>query len=262
MTVRTAELINLVYFSALSLLALVWPLETRSRKKAVAIGAGALLLTVFSTAAAPIIRDWLPAPVIAFAYWISGCFYQKPNARLQALFDRSERAILTVGLLHKVARTWWGGALEVAYVFCYPVVPLGLAALYFLHLSDKADTYWTVVLLSAYPCYALLPFVQLRPPRLVERTDEVKQPARQFRRFNLWLVRHVTHEANTFPSGHVAASTAIALVLANFALWAGIVFSLIALGIAAGCIVGRYHYAVDVAAAFFLASSVSYFVLS
>jgi membrane-associated phospholipid phosphatase len=66
----------------------------------------------------------------------------------------------------------------------------------------------------------------------------------------------VTHEANTFPSGHVAASAAIAIALLWLSPWWGIVFAVIALGIAGGCIVGRYHYAIDVVAALLLAGTV------
>src|SRR5262249_25439634 len=128
--------------------------------------------------------------------------------------------------------------------------------------SDAADEYWTVVLLSAYPCYVLLPFVQLFPPRLVEKTDASTNRPPSLRRLNLWLVRRVTHEANTFPSCHVAASVAIALVLLRFTPAAGIVFAVIAAGIAAGCIVGRYHYIVDVGAALILAATVASAIIS
>jgi hypothetical protein len=38
-------------------------------------------------------------------------------------------------------------------------------------------------------------------------------------------------------------------VLLWFTPAAGVVFAVIAAGIAAGCVVGRYHYAIDVAAA-------------
>jgi membrane-associated phospholipid phosphatase len=262
---RTAELVNFIYFSVFTLLGLVWSLPRRSRSKVVLTGLAGFGLTEigvradawFVPSVASVLRDWLPAPMMAFAYWQSGCFFQKANPRLQLIFENSDRFILK--LLHvrlaRWRRTWTGSVLELAYVFCYPVVPLGIAALYVFGFRHAVDDYWTVVLLSAYPCYALLPFVQLLPPRLVAHDDDAKA-ARKVRGFNLWLVRHVTHEANTFPSGHVAASAAIALVLLRFVPAAGLVFALIALGIAAGCVVGRYHYAVDVAAAFLLAGTV------
>jgi membrane-associated phospholipid phosphatase len=262
---RTSELVNLVYFSALTILALVWTLPSHSRTKAVLIGLIGLALNGTTLAAnrwlspdaADIFRDWLPVPLMALAYWLSGCFFQKANPRLQAMFEHSDRRILK--LLHvdltECANTWLGGFLELAYLLCYPVVPLGLGALYVAGLRHQADDYWTVVLLSAYPCYSLLPFVQLLPPRLVEENEEATNRSSNLRRFNLWLVRRVTHEANTFPSGHVAASAAIAMALLRFSLLTGMVFVLIALGIAVGCVVGRYHYVVDVGAAFLLSAT-------
>jgi membrane-associated phospholipid phosphatase len=263
---RTSELVNLLYFFLFTVFAFVWALPSRSRIKAVWIGAAGVGLTVTASAAdgwltpyaAGVLRDWLPTFLMPLAYWQSGCFFQKANPKLQAVFENLERRILQ-GLrvdLAGWARTWLGGLLELAYVFCYPVVPLGLATLYLSGLGNAADEYWSVVLLAAYPCYVLLPFIQLLPPRLVEGTDASTNRSPQVRRFNLWLIRRVTHEANTFPSGHVAASTAIALVLLHFSPAEGTIFALIAVGIAAGCIVGRYHYIVDVGAAFGLAVTI------
>jgi len=260
---RTPELVSLAYFSAFTVLALVWGLPASSRIKAILIGLAGLGINQVAARVADIWRDWLPVPLMALAYWQSGCFFQKANPRLQAIFERSERRILRLLPidLEGCAHTWLGTLLEVAYVFCYPIVPLGLGALYLAGFNNAADDYWSVVMLSAYPCYLLLPFIQLLPPRLVERRDAAIQTSRVFRRFNLWLVRQVTHEANTFPSGHVAASAAIALVLLWFTPAVGVVFALIAAGIAAGCIVGRYHYAIDVAAALLLAGIVFAVVL-
>jgi membrane-associated phospholipid phosphatase len=260
---RTAELVNFAYFSLFTVLALVWALPASSRIKAFLIGLTGLGVNGLATAAADFLRDWIPVPLMALAYWQSGCFFQKPNPRLQAIFENSERKILQLFRvdLARCAQTWVGTLFELAYVFCYPVVPLGLGSLYVAGFKTAVDDYWTVVLLSAYPCYVLLPFIQLLPPRLIETGDQGSAQSRHFRRFNLWLVRHVTHEANTFPSGHVAASAAIAMVLLWFTPIAGIVFAVIALGIAAGCVVGRYHYAIDVAAAVILAGTVFAVVL-
>ena len=263
---RTSELVNLAYFFLFASLALMWALPPRSRIKAVWIGGAGVGLTVVASAApqwlmpyaANVLRDWLPVLLMPLAYWQSGCFFQNANPQLQAAFEDSERRILKslrVDLAH-LGHTWVGGLLELAYVFCYPVVPLGLTALYLSGFRNAADYYWTVVLLSAYPCYVLLPFIQLLPPRLVDGTDVSTNRSLYLRRFNLWLVRRVTHEANTFPSGHVAASAAIALVLLRLTPPVGIVFAFIAVGIAAGCIVGRYHYIIDVVAAFVLAAMV------
>jgi membrane-associated phospholipid phosphatase len=254
---RNDEVVNLAYFAFLTILAVVRALPPQSRIKAVLIGIAGIGSTATAAVAPGIWRDWLPAPLMALAYWQSGCFFQRANPRLQLMFENSERRILQLLRmdLAQLARTWVGALLELAYVFCYPVVPLGLGALYLSGFGYAAEEYWTVVLLSAYPCYVFLPFVQLLPPRLVEGTDASTNRSPYLRRFNLWLVRRVTHQANTFPSGHVAASAAVALVIFRFTTTAGVVFGLIAAGIAAGCIVGRYHYIVDVISALVVAAT-------
>ncbi len=247
-------LINFGYFSVLTLLASLWPLPANAKKNALQFGVIGLLLTCALIFSNGLIRNWMPAPLLAVAYWQSGCFFQQPNFHLQQIFESLERQILRV--LHldprKIGQTWIGSLLELAYVFCYPVVPLGLAALYLSGHGVHAAEYWKVVLLSTYPCYFLLLFLPLLPPRRVDQVDCVAD--RRIRRFNLWLVRRVTHEANTFPSGHVASATAIALVLLRYSPGWGLVFTVIAIGIAGGCMAGRYHYVLDVAAAFLLAS--------
>jgi membrane-associated phospholipid phosphatase len=171
-------------------------------------------------------------------------------------FERWDRVLLKSLGLQGLDRRGSATVFELAYMLCYPVVPLGLAALYLLDMREYADSYWLTVLLSAYPCYALLPFVQLLPPRSFRPPEAPMERAGRLRRLNLWIMRHVSHQANTFPSGHVAASMAIAFVVFRLSALVGSFFLLIAAGIALGCVAGRYHYAVDVAAAMLLAVSV------
>src|SRR5215468_570696 len=113
---RTSELVNLLYFFLFTAFALVWALPTRSRSKAVWIGAAGVGLSVTAAAAdrwlmpyaAGILRDWLPVLLMPLAYWQSGCFFQKANPKLQFVFENSERRILrAIHLdLSVWARTW------------------------------------------------------------------------------------------------------------------------------------------------------------
>lgn len=63
------------------------------------------------------------------------------------------------------------------------------------------------------------------------------------------MIRHIRRRgviANTFPSGHVAAATACALILLRVApLWVGLVFLFLAISIALAAVLGRCHYAAD-----------------
>ena len=121
--------------------------------------------------------------------------------------------------------------------------PLRLAI---IGMGGFADEFWNTVLPPAYLCYATFPFIQTLPPRAIE--DRVSwQPRRTgMRKVNLFVLRHVSIQANTFPSGHVAASVAVALALLAHSAVVGGVFLVVAICIAAGAFFGRYHYAVDV----------------
>jgi membrane-associated phospholipid phosphatase len=63
---------------------------------------------------------------------------------------------------------------------------------------------------------------------------------------NLYILRHASIHLNTFPSAHVAATIGASLVLMRWVPVVGVLFLLISLSIAAGAVLGRYHYALDV----------------
>src|SRR5262249_48688747 len=146
---RRAEFINLGYFLLFTVFATVCPLPSASRRKAILIGLSGLALTPLALVVVrAFIRDWWPVVLIPLVYWHAGCFFQKANRRLQAIFDRSDRRLMTLLRLNltRLSRTRFGGFLELMYVLCYPVVPLGLAGLYLGGFRHAADAYWTVVL--------------------------------------------------------------------------------------------------------------------
>lgn len=120
---------------------------------------------------------------------------------------------------------------------------LGLAGLALLMVVDAADLY-RVVLPPAYLCYATLPFVCTQPPRALEHSEQTYS---EIRKLNLFVIQAVTHQANTFPSGHAAVAVAVALYVTPLNPIAGIVFLFAALSIMVGAFYGRYHYAADVA---------------
>ena len=138
-------------------------------------------------------------------------------------------------------------------MLCYAVLPMGLAALYLLKAGRYADRFWTAVLPASYACYAMLPFVQTLPPRaliapLPDVSPECPRVFSRLRAFNHWILRHGSIHVNTFPSGHVAASAAAALVLLQLDTRVGAIFAFLAFSIALGAVAGRYHYLADVIA--------------
>ena len=103
----------------------------------------------------------LPGALLADRAIFSG-----PNHRIEErlmAFDRwlMPRAAGTSG----TSRTGFGMVLEVAYLFCYPLVPLGLLALYAVGQRNHVAGFWLVVLVATYLCYAITPFVPAYPPR-------------------------------------------------------------------------------------------------
>jgi membrane-associated phospholipid phosphatase len=263
---RSAEWINLVYFLSLSLIGLRVAVSPR-RRAILALGTGGILMallgpssTVFLDAQmSGLVRDWLPGPTLLVAYAQASRFFASPAPRLQArLRSLDDR----VGALLGRTKVWFehrafGLCLEAVYMMAYPMVPGGLGVLWLLGLRDRADQFWVLVLVPCYACYALLPFAPTLPPRL-DRPRGAAGPGMPspLRRLNLWLIGRFGSGANTFPSGHVAAATATALVVLEADFWLGAGFSFLGAGIAVSAVARRYHYVADVVLGALLALAV------
>lgn len=261
-----AEWLNFAYFTFFVALAWVRGLDPTRRMRATTIGAAGLGLTLAAVVsgdympapASSILRDWLPAPLMLMAYWQAGQFFVQPSARLQSMLEDLDRRWMG-SLRESPLKGPPGAYLEFAYLFCYPVVPLALAALYFARLGAFAGEFWRVVLPASYLCYAMVPFFQTLPPRVREEERAFGPAPGMLRGFNLFILRRASIHANTFPSAHVAASLAAALAVLRHLPWAGAVFLWIAASIAAGAVLRRYHFALDIVVGA-LVAAVSFFL--
>jgi membrane-associated phospholipid phosphatase len=235
---RLYEWITLAYFLFFGVLAWTRPTPARRRWNIsiIAIAGIASIVALRSTA----LRDWLPLVFIPLAYFQTGQFVLPLNQKFQSVLESIDRKLVFT-LPPPIMFVF-----ELSYLFCYPLVPAGLVALYLIGMGRFAGEFWNTVLPPAYLCYATFPFIQTLPPRAIE--DRVPwQPRRtEMRKVNLFVLRHVSIQANTFPSGHVAASVAVALALSAHSTVVGIAFLVVAICIAAGAFFGRYHYAIDV----------------
>jgi membrane-associated phospholipid phosphatase len=250
--VRVSESVAFFYFLYLLAVALVkarWP----RRNKAMA-GAAAAALAVTIPAALPqtelvrLMRDWLPAVFLAIGYWLSGWYFVAPmteiEARFQALdwrvFGRDGGAALVLALPRVAVE-----ALELAYAGCFLFVPSGLILLAITGHEAAADRFWTLVLAGELGSFAFLPWIQTRPPRVLEAAVAVEKRPLLVHPLNRLIVVHTSIGVNTFPSGHVAGALATAIAVSELqpalALW---MFA-IAMMIAVAAVVGRYHYLVD-----------------
>ncbi len=274
---RPAEKVALGFFLYGLVASLAFPLDARGRWLAV----GLLLLTgvaviSMSRIARPsrfiaVVRDWFPAVLILVAYRVSGLFLIPDSVhRLDFLFVQWDRALLQnhwVTALLSTTAPWLQRYLELAYLMCYPLVPLGLAALSVAAVYDRrrgsagydpdkaalierryrkaVDHFWTTVLLAVLACYAVYPFFPLTPPRVLfhDVPGPVVDPL--LRRMNFWILNQYSVQACIFPSGHVAAVTATALAVRAYLPRLGLVFLVAAASVAAATVYGRYHYGAD-----------------
>src|SRR6266516_834810 len=246
---RFYEWITLGYYLALVLLGWHRSLPWRRRAKVTGIAIAGLAGMWISVVSGSVIRNWLPVLLIPLAYGQAGQFVLPVNLTFQMTLQKFDQKPLLAFIrfsIKSAGRRYWSLVLEFAYLFCYPLVPCGLAALYLTGMARFAEEFWNIVVPPAYVCYATFPFVQTLPPRAIENAAVWQPQQSRIRTLNLFVLRHVSIQANTFPSGHVAASLAIALELTRLAPTIGSIFLCFAIGIAAGAVIGRYHYVVDV----------------
>jgi len=252
---RSSEVVTLV--ATMFLVVVGWPrrISLRQHGWVTALGLACAALVAVRLAISArfpisggIVGDWLPCVLILVVYWQAGRFAGSLNSRLQAWLLRFD--LRRVGwLLHwwaRRARGWMRGSLELAYMFCYLLVPAGVVVLYWAGQRGAIDQYWLVVLSASYLCYLMVPFAQTAPPRMVDGILPPPPAGHRIRSLNWLICRRASIHLNTFPSAHVAASVAASLVLLHAVPIVGALFLVISVGIAAGAVLGRYHYLPDV----------------
>jgi membrane-associated phospholipid phosphatase len=200
-------------------------------------------------------RDWAPAVYILISYYASGTLFVGPSARFEAWLARADSWLPLMSRLARLPPSL-EAVVEVLYAGTFLVIPAGFAVLVAYGFRAQADRYWTMVSIAEYVSFGLLPWLPSRPPWLVEQLNP--DHSRGIRKAGLLWVRRTSHCANTFPSGHTAGSLTIALVVMPFAPVPGILLLAVAIGIAIGCVAGRYHYAVDVVAGAALAMAIAW----
>lgn len=194
------------------------------------------------------LRAWMPALLILLAYHQSGRLFNKPWQKFENFLLEMDNRIIgrlcrppEITRIHPVL----SGYLELSYLACYILVPAALAVLVWMGPQDRIEKFWMAVLPSTYACYALIPFFPSLPPRLLSTDQRMQIDPAGARALNLWILRHASIQANTFPSAHVAACTAASLVVFQLNVWMGLGFLWISFSIAAAVVIRRYHYLAD-----------------
>ncbi len=249
----TSEWIVCGFFAYLVVLARVRPMHGRTRGRIVLVSLVCVGLVVMLSQlpllpSLRVTREWISAIYLLHAYWLCGLFYRGPMLRLEDRLLAIDRWLFRQGRLSAFLSRGPRLALvyfELAYLMAYPLVPLSFGAFIALGRRAEADRFWTAVLLAAVACYGMLPWIQTRPPREIERADLVDGRGLTVRRLNLSLPHHASVRVNTFPSGHVATATAAALAVMTASMPVGAVVAVVAISIVIATVVGRYHYAID-----------------
>jgi membrane-associated phospholipid phosphatase len=266
MRLSMAELIAVVFFVYVALAACIFHLGARDLGIIIVLDAvtlSTLMALRRNRERAPWLAgaaNFFPALLLLVAYRESALLLTPdPAHRLDHVFIQWDRALLQSRFVHAVLQAgapWLEHYLELAYLLCYPLVPLGVAAMHFgsqrgAGCEDVAqrrramDDFWAAVLLATLFCYAVYPFFPLTPPRVLFGDVPGPQVAPLLRRMNFWLLDHYSVQACIFPSGHVAAVTAVALAVRRHAQRFGMLFLFLAASVALATVYGRYHYAAD-----------------
>jgi len=247
--VRAPEWIASVYFAYVSATAVVGP-SGRNRIRVALVSlvtaAGIVVLAHGDYPFLHRVRDWMPGVYTVLGYWLPGSLVDRYNHRLERWLQGLDAGIVAgIDSFARQAPRAVLEYLELAYLCCYPLVPLAFLWLAWHGRVADADRYWTVVLLALYPCYGLVPWLPTRPPRAVEPFAAVDRRQLLFRAANLATLSRVSIQTNTFPSGHTAAALSAAAVVATAMPLSGAAVAMLAISIAVGSVVGRYHYAAD-----------------
>ena len=264
-----AELVALVFFTYMTLAAFVFDMAALDLGIIMALNTVTIAILMAlrrGRERAPwlaIVADLFPALLVLVAYRESGLLLTPdPSHHLDYLFIQGDRILLQSRFVQAVLQAgapWLERYLELAYLLCYPLVPLGVGAVHLAiqrsavnnpaaQVKRAMDDFWATVLLATLFCYAVYPFFPLTPPRVLFGDVPGPHVEPLLRQWNFLLLDHYSVQACIFPSGHVAAVTAVALAVRKQAPLLGALFLFLAASVALATVYGRYHYAADAVA--------------
>ena len=240
-------------FAYTAILAAILPrLPAGVRARALGGSAAGVVVTGTSVLVASpgLVHGWLLPPLLLLlAYWTSGLLFTAPMPRAEQALRQIDH-VLRVRTISSGTPRWLAELLEFSYAAVYALIPIALAFHLQFTAAPDPDRFWTVILVTDYVCFAMLPWIQTRPPRALEPGDPWRS---SLRALNLRVLGAASIRVNTFPSGHAAEALAAALLVSNAPapVVAWMMFN--ALAVSAGAVFGRYHYATDAVAGWLVA---------
>ena len=250
---RISEWIVCGFVAYLVVLAGVRPLSGRRRARVVlvglvCVGLVAMLSQLRLRVPMRVARDWVPAVYLLQGYWLCGLFFERPMRTVEERLLQLDRRLFALTHLPALVRRAPRALLELlelAYLCAYPFIPATLGLLYASGQRAEIDQFWIAVLIAAFGCYGMLPWLQTRPPRSIEPAGPIDQRPLALRRLNMAVLDRGSVRVNTLPSGHAATALAAALVVGELLPGLLPILVAVALAIALTTIVGRYHYTLD-----------------
>ena len=245
---RSSEWIALLFFLYLGSVCWLRPVRLARRLLITSVSV-ALVAAIWAIAhnTPSFVRDWAPFLYVCVGYYLTGYLFIAPSPVLEAWLLKWDHRWLGDPTT-RFARwpSWLVAYLDIIYTLCFVLLPGGFLALALTGHSAEANRYWTMVLAADMGAFAPLAVFQTRPPWAIERPPVLA--ASRVHNLASYVIRNGTTGVNTFPSGHVAVTIAVALGVISLLPAAGAVLLLFAVSIAVACVVGRYHYTVDVLA--------------
>ena len=244
------EWLALAFFAHLALAAVVLPLP-RGRRTATGVGAIVLgaIVVIGSQLESTTARSWAPVLYVLAGYYLAGRTFFRPMPHVEDWLIGIDRRVLGD---HRTRFAAWPRSavalLDAAYIGCFLLVPGGFGLLVWAGRGDLAQYYWTIVVGAELGAFATLPYLQTRPPWVIERLADSRASVK--------FMKHATTGANTLPSGHAAGSLAVALAVADILPVAGAILIVLALVIAVATVVTRAHFVVDVVSGVALAIAI------
>jgi hypothetical protein len=240
-----------VFFGYLAVVAVLPRGLARQRRTQTLLGVAIAAVVLAASIALPgdgVANRWLlPPALLLLGYWTSGRLFVAPMPRVERLFVSLDEALSIQATAGRCPRLLVE-LLEFAYAGVYLLVPIAL--LIALRSGVSADRFWTTILITDYVCFAMLPWIQTRPPRSLG----FPMPWRSaWRPVNERLLDASSIQVNTFPSGHAAEGLALALLTAGAPAPLAVWMFFNAAAISAGAVLGRYHYAADAFAGWLVA---------
>ena len=240
------------FFAYLMVLVIRRPLPHRHRVRVLFIGAvcaglAVMLSQLRLSPVLQVLREWVPAIFLLQGYWLCGLFFQRPMTGAERRLVEIDRTVFRLFRLTEVLR---GPRIvleyfEFTYLLAYPFIPVSFALFLGFGGRSAVDSFWATALIAGYGAYGVLPWIQTRPPRILERANPLEDRHLFFRRLNASVLQHASVQVNTFPSGHASVVVATALAVATVNSPAGLICGVVAASITSATVLGRYHYTAD-----------------